>query len=84
MFILDDIILAPLKGTVWLGKKIRDHVNEKMYNIPAIKEDLKFLEERFQAGQISKKEFEEREDLLLRRLEEAKIYEELRAQGKEK
>ena len=84
MFLLDDIILAPLKGTVWLGKKIRDHVNEKMYDIPAIKEDLKFLEERFHAGQISKKEFEEREDLLLKRLEEAKVYEELRAQGREK
>ena len=84
MFILDDIILAPLKGTVWLGKKIRDHVNETLYNIPAIREDLKMLEERFHAGQISKKEFEEREDLLLKRLEEAKIYEELRAQGREK
>ena len=84
MFLLDDIILAPLKGTVWLGKKIRDHVNETLYNIPAIKEDLKFLEERFHAGQISKKEFEQREDLLLKRLEEAKVYEELRAQGREK
>ena len=84
MFILDDIILAPLKGTVWFAKKIRDHVNETLYNIPAIKEDLKMLEERFHAGQISKKEFEDREDLLLKRLEEAKAYEELRAQGREK
>lgn len=84
MFILDDIILAPLKGTVWLGKKIRDHVNQMLYDIPAIKEDLKFLEERFHAGQISKKEFEQREDLLLKRLEEAKVYEDLKAQGREK
>lgn len=69
MFLIDDILLAPLKGVVWLGKKI-DEVAEKEFSDEGrIKEKLMELQLRFELDEISETEFNKQEKELLERLD---------------
>lgn len=74
MFILDDIILLPLKGVVWLADKIKEQVEGKLYNITALKESLGELQRRLDEGAISEKEYDVLEAKLLKAIEEAAQY----------
>ena len=74
MFLLDDILLAPIKGMMWLSEKIKDHVESNLYNPEAIKASMRALEATFERGEISKSEFEESEAKLLDALQEAYAY----------
>lgn len=69
MFILDDILLAPLKGVVWLGKKLNEVVQKEVSDEGKIKEELMKLQLRFELDEIDEEEYEEREKELLSRLE---------------
>ncbi len=69
MFLLDDILLAPLKAVVWLGKKINDVSEKELYDEGGIKEELMALQLRFELDEISEQEYDRREKKLLARLD---------------
>lgn len=68
MFLIDDILLAPLKGVIWLGKKIDEVVRKELYDEGRIKERLMELQFRFELDEISEKEYKKQEKELLARL----------------
>lgn len=72
MFLLDDILLAPVKGIVWLGKQVSKEANKQLFDEASIKESLEQLQEMLDSGVISKKEFQDLEEKLLLRLEKAR------------
>jgi len=53
MFLIDDIILSPVKLVVWLGKKIDDIVEKEFSDEGLIKEKLMQLQLRFEMDEIS-------------------------------
>lgn len=77
MFLIDDLLLAPIKGPMWIGKKIKEIVDRQLterYDIEKIKEDLRFLQDRRQAGAISEEDFVKEEERLIRNLQEAQEF----------
>lgn len=68
MFLIDDILLAPLKGVIWLGKKIDEVVRKELYDEERIKEKLMELQFRFELDEINEKEYKKQEKELLARL----------------
>ena len=68
MFIIDDIILSPLKGLVWLSEKINDMVQREMSDEGLIKEQLMELQLRFELDEIDEDTYSRQEKELLERL----------------
>jgi len=69
MFLIDDILLAPLKGVVWLGKRINEVVEKELSDEGRIREKLMELQLRFELDEISEEEYNRQEDELLARLD---------------
>lgn len=71
MFILDDILLSPLKGLIWVSKKVRLAANEEIDAEHAqITSELSELYMMLETGRISEEEFDKRESGLLDKLDE--------------
>ena len=69
MFLIDDILLAPLKGIIFIGKKINEVIEKEMSDEGAIKERLMALQLKFEMDEIDEEEYDRREDELLKLLE---------------
>ena len=69
MFIVDDIILSPLKGLIWLSDKINDMVQREMSDEGLIKERLMELQLRFELDEIDEEAYTKQEKELLERLD---------------
>ncbi|MCX5718372.1 MAG: gas vesicle protein GvpG [Nitrospirae bacterium] len=69
MFLVDSILLAPLKGVVWLGQKLNEIAQNELSDDGRIKEELMALQLRFELDQISEQEYNEKEEELLARLD---------------
>jgi hypothetical protein len=69
MFLIDSILLAPLKGIVWLGQKLNEIAQNELNDDGRIKEELMALQLRFELDQISEQEYNEKEEELLARLD---------------
>jgi len=69
MFLVDDILLAPLKGVIWLGKKVNEVCEKKLYDEGGIKEELMALQLQFELDEINEQEYDEKEKELLERLD---------------
>ena len=69
MFLIDDILLAPLKGVIWLGKKINEVAEKEVSDEGRIKEKLMELQLKFELDQISEEEYNRQEKELLARLD---------------
>ena len=69
MFLIDDILLAPLNGVVWLGKKINEVTEREFSDEGLIKEKLMQLQLRFEVDEISEEDYDRQEKELLGRLE---------------
>ncbi|MEM1423268.1 MAG: gas vesicle protein GvpG [Planctomycetota bacterium] len=70
MFVIDDILLSPVKGFMWLVRELhsaaeREIADERERTMRA----LQSLHMRLEAGQMTEDEFEEREEELLDHLE---------------
>ncbi len=76
MFLVDDILLAPLKGVIWLGKKINEVAEKELYDEGRIKEQLLALQQRLELDEISEEEYNQKEKELLTRLDTARKREE--------
>lgn len=69
MFLLDSILLAPVKGVIWLGKKVNEVGENKLYDEGSIKEELMALQLQFELDEISEREYDEKEKELFDRLD---------------
>lgn len=69
MFLIDDILLAPLKGLIWLGEKIKDIAEQEVSDEGRIKKNLMELQLKFELDQISEEEYNRQKKELLARLD---------------
>jgi len=71
MLIIDDLLLAPIQGVMWVVEKIGEAAQEDLSNESVtITNELSELYKLLEAGQVSEEEFDSREKVLLDRLEE--------------
>ena len=69
MFLIDSILLAPVKGVIWLGKKINEVVEKETSDQGVIKEKLMELQLQFELDEISEEEYNKKEKEPLERLD---------------
>jgi uncharacterized membrane protein YfbV (UPF0208 family) len=70
LFLIDDILLAPLKGVVWIGKKINEVAEkEQLSNEGEIKEKLMELQFKFELDEIDVEEYDRQEKEILEQLD---------------
>jgi hypothetical protein len=69
MFLIDSILLAPLKGVIWMGQKLSDMAQEELIDKGRIKEQLMRLQLQFELDEISQQEYDQKEKELLDRLD---------------
>jgi len=69
-FLIDDILLFPVKGVVWLSEKVRDMTLEELEDTPEkLKRELLDLQMTLEAEQITEAEYQTQEKDILERLE---------------
>jgi len=71
MFIIDDLLLAPVKMSIKIAEQIRDMAENELYGEDKIKEELLRLQLMLETGEITEEAYEESERALMKRLEEA-------------
>jgi hypothetical protein len=70
MLLVDDLLLAPIYGLLWIFGKIHDAAQEEIAGeADAITEELRELYMMLETGRITEAEFDARERTLLDRLE---------------
>ena len=69
MFLIDDILLAPLKGVLFIAEKINEVIEKETSDEGSIKERLMALQLKFEMDEINEEEYDKREDELLKLLE---------------
>ncbi len=70
MFIIDDLLLAPLKMFTKVAEQIRDMADNELYGEDKIKGDLLKLQLMLETEEITEEEYNKAESILLKRLEE--------------
>lgn len=73
-FLLDDILLAPAKGFLFIAKKIHETAMEEYMDEEGTRQELKELYMQLEKDEISEEEFEEREEELVDWLEQIEAY----------
>lgn len=69
MFLIDSILLAPLKGVIWMGQKFSDMAQKELSDKGRIKEELMQLQLQFELDEIDSQEYNRKEKELLDRLD---------------
>lgn len=65
MFLIDDLMLAPFKGILFLAGKINEVIEKETSDEGSIKERLMELQLKFEMDEINEEEYDRREDELL-------------------
>ena len=69
-FFIDDILLAPIKGIVWIAEKVRDMALEELEDTPEkLQRELLDLQMTFETEEITEAEYEKKEKDILERME---------------
>ncbi|HEY2931490.1 MAG TPA: gas vesicle protein GvpG [Acidobacteriota bacterium] len=68
MFLIDDLLLAPVNGFTFILRQIQKIADQELNDDTVIKEQLLELQMRLELGEISEEEFAEREAELFARL----------------
>ncbi|MEU8585779.1 gas vesicle protein GvpG [Streptomyces sp. NPDC048664] len=66
--------LAPVRGVGWVMDQVVETAEREYYDPEPVERELAALEKDLLAGRIDQRTFDEREDLLLDRLEEIAAY----------
>lgn len=70
MFLIDDLLLSPLHGLLWVARKIDEAASQQQEQEEEdIKTRLRELYQRLESGQLGEQEFEAQEAELLDRLD---------------
>ena len=67
--IIDDILLSPLKFTVWIADKLRENAYDEMTDAARVHEELLHLQMRYEMEDIDEETYEKEEARLMERLE---------------
>ena len=65
MFIVDDILLSPLKGLAFIARKIADQVNMEQTDETTIQQQLLEVQLLYEMDEISEEEYETRTEALI-------------------
>ena len=74
MFLIDDILLSPVKGLMYLAKQIHKTAEEEFLNEENVSAELSELYMMLETEKITEEEFNNRESELLNRLEQIEEY----------
>jgi len=80
-FLLDDILLLPVSGLVWVADKLKDSAEAEFLDESRVQESLLALQMRLEMDEISEREYMEQETELLKRLEDIRKYKEQKNSG---
>jgi len=80
-FLLDDILLLPVNGLVWVADKLKDSAEAEFLDESRVQESLLALQMRLEMDEISESEYMEQETELLKRLEDIRKYKEQKNSG---
>ncbi|MEI6057176.1 MAG: gas vesicle protein GvpG [Lentisphaerota bacterium] len=72
MFIIDDLLLAPLKGLAWIANQIDEVAQKELSDEGKIMDELMRLQLRFELDEIDEKEYDKLEGEIMDRLEAVK------------
>ena len=75
-FLLDDILLLPVNGLVWVADKLKDSAEAEFLDESRVQESLLALQMRLEMDEITEEEYEKSEGKLMERLEEIRRYKE--------
>ncbi len=67
--IIDDILLSPLKFTVWLADKLRENAYNEITDAARVHEELLQLQMRYEMEEIDEETYDKEEARLMERLE---------------
>jgi len=70
MFIIDDLLLEPLKMFTKIAEQIRDMAENEFYGEDKIKAELIKLQMMLEIGEITEEQYNEAEGILMKRLDE--------------
>jgi hypothetical protein len=68
--------LAPVRGVAWVVERVLEEAENQYYDPAPVHRELAELERRLLAGDIDEETFDRREDELLDRLEEIRVFRE--------
>ena len=60
MFLIDDLLMAPLKGMLFLGEKINEVIQKETSDEGTIQERLMALQLKFEMDEIDEEEYEKK------------------------
>ena len=69
MLLIDDLLLAPAKGLLFVCRELAKNAEEALEDDEPVRQELQQLYMRLETGAIGEREFEEREQRLAKRLE---------------
>lgn len=69
MFVIDDILLAPLNFTVWVAEKLSEEAKKQLTDDSKLQGDLYDLQIRRELEEISEEEYQIKETVLLKELD---------------
>ena len=69
MFLIDDILLSPLMGVIWIAQKLNDMAQKELTDTDNIKEKLMTLQLKYELDEISEEEYNKLEKNLLMRFD---------------
>lgn len=69
MFLVDDVLLAPVKGLEFLARQIQEAAGRELGDHDSLRQELRELYMELETGRITEEEFERREAPLVERLE---------------
>lgn len=72
MFIIDDLLLAPARGLLFIFKEIQKRVEQELYDEAQIMKQLVRLQMEYELGEIPEREFKDQEAELLAKLREVR------------
>jgi len=81
MFLIDDILLSPLNGLVWLGEKIDELYEKEISDEGRVMEMLMALQLQFELDEINEEEYTRQEKEILEHLETIRKNKEERSNG---
>ena len=67
MFVLDDLLLAPVKGLLFIARRVKEAVDQELMDPQVIKRELLQLQMQRELGEISQEEAKRREAELFAR-----------------
>jgi hypothetical protein len=69
VFIIDDILLSPIKGLTWIAEQINEAAQQELSDEDNLMDKLMELQMRFELGEMDEKEYNKLETELLERID---------------